>query len=958
MSSIKTYDAFISYRHLDLDMAVAKKLQELLEKQKIRGNSERGKTQTLKIFRDQSELPTSSDLGSDIRTALEHSRYLIVICSKTYRESKWCMEEIKYFQSLHGGTTKNILPILLEGEPSESFPELLCYEEICLSMPDGSQQIVRNEIEPLAADIRADSPRKVRKKLKSKEFFRIAAPILGLSFDNLYQRKKRAKRRTLALLTAGIMSVSVAFGGYSWYMFDQIRERQSKILENESVRLSSAAESEIGNGDYMLALLLADQAYSFYREANIDEANSKAATALQSAIFANGFEQNVQAAANTAVISFRTSNWKIAGSLDDGKILQISDGDATYLCDTGTGEKLYTFQGGYYAFNNEASLGVEIFSSRDREVTFRGISVESGEVYFEYPIECRPASYMEAFYDDETDNCYLDVDGMIQWYASKDGEIIPCDLNETEESGLPVSLQKKIRNKHNFSWDYSKNFYRKNYDIDFENLESEISSDERLIQKDMSGRGFEEIQLTHYDEDLILASGTNAGDGFRTLLYSTDSLRCLYTLEGRYFFDRNNGYLYEQQSNQLNIYQLNVSNLKKNSQFDSAVPYWISSDAKRCCFLNNKRREGKNQDSSYGQVSIYDTDNMEEALFDESIEMNSDFPNFQINPSMDTIIYEDKNGTVHIEKVDGSFRQTIASDQENIIYSVAVDESGDTAAVAYLNESLSCFVSLYDISTKTLIRKIDCNEISIFPVRHMEIYNGCLLISDDHESCLFDIEDESAAPQYYYNCPLAQSPFQRYLTEDGLLFCASYSIPTAEKNKRMYLLDKIYDQESGECILDINGGAYNYDASTGYLAYQRYAEIGLAPAVTIMRRDKSGYFREVWNIKSEHADMVLNDDGKSLNGNLLLLSGKDTCELYDLESQYKIMETGFSDFTLQNQKIYYPAWNSSGKLLNWTPWENQDILQEMATEQLGDRRFSREEREHYYILDDVRFPVR
>lgn len=952
MSSIRTYDAFISYRHLDLDMAVAEKLQELLEKQKIRGNGERGKARTLKIFRDQSELPTSNDLGSDIRTALENSRYLIIICSRTYRESKWCMEEIKYFRSLHGGANKNILPILLEGEPSESFPELLCYEEICLSMPDGSTQTLRNEIEPLAADIRADSPRKALKRLKSKEIFRIAAPILGLSFDDLYQRKKRARKRMLALLTAGIMGVSVAFGGYSWYMLDQIRDRQSKILENESVRLSSAAGSEIDNGDYKLALLLADKAYSFHREADIDEENSKAATALQSAVFADGFEQNVRAVANTAVISFGTSNWRIAGSLNDGKILQISDGDATYLCDTGTGEKLYTFQGGYYAFNDEASLGTEIFSSRDREVTFRGISAESGEVYFEHPIECRPASYMEAYYDDETGDCYMDVDGMIQWYASKDGEVIPCDLNENEESGLPASVWEKISNKHNFSWDYIKNFYRKNCDIDLENPEREISSDERLIQKDMSDRGYEWIQLTHYDEELVLASGKNDGDEFQTLIYSTDPFRCLYTLEGRYFFDRNNGYLYGQQNDQLDIYQLNGANLKKNSQLDPAVPYWISSDGKRCCFIDNSPQGGAEQDSDYGQVSIYDTDNMEEALFNEYVQMNSDLPNFQTDPAMDTIIYQDKNGTVQIEKVDGSSRLMIESDQENTIYSVAVDESGDTAAVAYRSESLSYFVSLIDIREKSLIRKIDCGEISMFPIRHMEMYNGRLLVSDDHESCLFDIQDESAAPQYYYQCPLAQSSFQRYLTEDGLLFCASDSITTGENNKRIYLLDKIYDQESGECILDINGAAYNYDASAGYLAYQRYTEGGLAPTVTIMRRNENGDFREVWNIKSEHADMILNDDGKSLNGNLLLLSGRDTCELYDLESQYKIMETGFPDFTLQDQKMYYPAWNSSGKLLDWTPWENQDILQEMAAGQLGNRTFSREEREHYYILDE------
>lgn len=951
MSLVKKYDAFISYRHLDLDMTAAKKLQELLEKQKIRGNGEKGRIQTLKIFRDQSELPTSNDLGSDIRTALEHSRYLIVICSKTYKESKWCMEEIKYFRSLHGGSNKNILPLLLEGEPSESFPELLCYEEISLSLPDGSTQTVRNEIEPLAADIRADSPRKMLKRLRSKEFFRIAAPIVGLSFDDLYQRKKRAKKRMLALLTVGIMGVSIAFGGYSWYMLDQIKDRQSKILENESVRLASLAESEIDKGDYMLAVLLADQAYSYHREADIDESGSKAATALQSAVFANDFEQNVQAVSRKAVVPFHTSGWRLADSLDDGKTLQIRDGETTYLCDTETGEKMYTFQGGDYVFNKDASLGVEIDAFGEYEVTFRGISVESGDVYFEYKTERRPASYLEAFYDDETSNCYLDIDGKIQWYASEDGEIVPCDLDEADIDGFPVSVQEKIENKRNFYWDYSKDYYMENYDVDFKEPEAEISPDERRIQEDMSDRGFEEIQLTYYDEDLILASGTNDADGFQTLIYSADSLQCVYILEGRYFFDRNNKYLYKQQDDQLEIYQLNAPGLMKNIQFDPAMPYWIGSGAKRCCFLNNIQEEAEDQNSRYGQVSIYDMDNIERALFDEDVKMNAYFPNFQINSAMDTIIYEDKNRTVHIEKIDGSSRQKIAFDREEYIYSVAVDETGDMAAIAYSGKG-SFFISIYDINEKTLISQVDLEEISFNLITYMEMNNGCLLVSDYHQSCLFDIQDDFAVPKYYYDCVLGESPFQRYVTEDGLLFCTPDITTTAEKNKRIHLLDKIYDIESGECILDIKVSAYNYDASTGYLACQRFSEGGFAPAVTIMKRGQDGDFQEVWTIQPEHTDMALNDLGKSLNGNLLLLSGKETCELYDLTSQCKIMETGFPDFSLQGQKMYYPARNLDGQLLHWTPWEDQDILQEMAAEQLGGRRFTMEEREQYYILDD------
>ena len=252
VQNLRKYDAFISYRHREKDMAVAEKLQSLLEKQKIR--EENGaKKRTLRIFRDQSELPTSDNLGKDIRTALENSRFLIVICSEAYQESKWCMEELNYFRSLHGNTNENILPILLEGEPDEVFPEVLRWGEVEHTLEDGSIHTERVEIEPLAADVRALELRQILRRLKTKEYFRIAAPIMGLSFDDLFQRKKRAHRRMVMSVLFFGMVLSMAFGIYSYYMFKQIADKQNQIWENESIRLADAAGTQLENEDSCLA---------------------------------------------------------------------------------------------------------------------------------------------------------------------------------------------------------------------------------------------------------------------------------------------------------------------------------------------------------------------------------------------------------------------------------------------------------------------------------------------------------------------------------------------------------------------------------------------------------------------------------------------------------------------------------------------------------------------------------
>ena len=98
MSGEYKYDAFISYRHLAPDKPVAEKLQKLLEAYVPPKSARDGqKAKKLRLFRDETELPTSNDLGGDIRQALEQSRFLVVICSERFEESKWCMQEVAFF---------------------------------------------------------------------------------------------------------------------------------------------------------------------------------------------------------------------------------------------------------------------------------------------------------------------------------------------------------------------------------------------------------------------------------------------------------------------------------------------------------------------------------------------------------------------------------------------------------------------------------------------------------------------------------------------------------------------------------------------------------------------------------------------------------------------------------------------------------------------------------------------
>ena len=144
MGNETRFDAFISYRHCDLDKYVAEILHEQLESYKLPKNIKRiisgGRTKINRVFRDKDELPLTSNLEDPIIKALANSEFLIVICSPRLKESAWCRKEIETFISMHG--RKNVLAVLIEGEPADSFPDELLYDYIPVQGPNGSVQYV------------------------------------------------------------------------------------------------------------------------------------------------------------------------------------------------------------------------------------------------------------------------------------------------------------------------------------------------------------------------------------------------------------------------------------------------------------------------------------------------------------------------------------------------------------------------------------------------------------------------------------------------------------------------------------------------------------------------------------------------------------------------------------------------------------------------------------------------
>lgn len=280
------YDAFISYRHCELDQFVAVNLHKELEAFRLPKTIEKqlgakGKTKRKieRVFRDRDELPITNNLADPITNALQNSEFLLVICSPRLRESLWCRKEIETFIKMHG--REHIFSVLIEGEPADSFPEELLYEESVTVDENGVEQITKVPIEPLAADVRGKNKKEIRKKIK-EEVLRLAAPMFDCSYDDLKQRHRERMIRRIIATAGSISAVFAAFGIVSSVMAYQIN-RQSIQIKEQSVQIQEQADQI--NEQYQEALRtnakqMAEDAFDLMERGDIEAAQETAYQAM------------------------------------------------------------------------------------------------------------------------------------------------------------------------------------------------------------------------------------------------------------------------------------------------------------------------------------------------------------------------------------------------------------------------------------------------------------------------------------------------------------------------------------------------------------------------------------------------------------------------------------------------------------------------------------------------------
>ncbi len=245
------YWAFISYSHRDRRWGDW--LHRALETYRVpaRLTRQAGRDGALPrrimpVFRDREELPTASNLGEAINQALKDSRYLIVICSPAAAHSIWVNEEVRSFKRM--GRSDRIMCLVVDGEPNATDSGAPEREAFCPALRytvagDGTLTQIRTE--PLAADVREIGttflasllqPLLTRLDLRYRGYWlrearlKLIAGILGVDFDQLWQRERRRSFWRRVQATAVVVVMAAAAYGVWW-----------KLAEAESLELASKA---------------------------------------------------------------------------------------------------------------------------------------------------------------------------------------------------------------------------------------------------------------------------------------------------------------------------------------------------------------------------------------------------------------------------------------------------------------------------------------------------------------------------------------------------------------------------------------------------------------------------------------------------------------------------------------------------------------------------------------------
>ena len=389
----RKYIAFISYRNVPLDAAVARSLHRQIERYVIPRALRKDRKRFGEVFRDQEEMRATHDLRQELKDALDQSEYLIVVCSPDTAGSRWVREEIEYFLLNH--RPEQVFTVLAKGEPEDVIPEIL---RSGMDLESGKPV----ETIPSAVDARGDTALAACWKLR-RDITKLYAGMLGCSRSKMaFRHERRIWMQALAFFAAALL---VTLGFASMLLGKNLEiERQKQEIEGQNQTLEDKnRELEQQKAEIQLqeSKLLTQNAWDALESGDRYAAIEYAAAALPRADGERPYyvpaEQALFAAMDflgddrAALISTHKtlhSDEKISDfcvSADNSKLI-CGDVHGKITCfDAGTGEVLWSnsYQGTYYNTELQAvcadDLGCVIVSYRHTSAAIVAFSLETGE---------------------------------------------------------------------------------------------------------------------------------------------------------------------------------------------------------------------------------------------------------------------------------------------------------------------------------------------------------------------------------------------------------------------------------------------------------------------------------------------------------------------------------------------------------------------------------------------------
>ena len=920
------YDAFISYRHRERDMAVAKKLQKLLESLKKKDGSK------LRIFLDTTELSCATSVEGALRKELEQSRYLIVICSPDYKDPKkkdkkkrdYCKEELNYFLQLRGNNN-NILTVLVEGEPDDSFPdELLQYREETGLDQSGNPVKVRVEMDPLAADVRGGALNDQLKKLKV-EYLQIAAPLLDVEFDQLYQREHRRELRKRSVMIAGLLALLI----YSLIMIFQISQRQrlleakqQELYQNESIRLANEAML-LMEEDPGLARMLAHTALP----ANLQEPDypvtQEAEISIRTAALQHMYAEAAAPFTPIARVAFSNTHWGFGVICGDGNYFSVVDSVQTRVYESRTGRLIGVFPSREVFFfegadrcvyessrmleNGEWWSGYSVCDLWTGEELWRidayvtpDMDVQEGDPVFEYleyeketgrlwvvlsgytdPLGPPPADevYWDAAYG------WFDREGVFHedhTIPDARGSFVTVFYNSRGDRYAESNLLAGLDFEHRIRWDDLPEDYRRVVDA----VESELNAagsvesfEADIISKCMDGA-------------LYILGGNIYSENSLYVVWSAEAERMIWSDEDACCLDSDTGLLYCIKDYEIQIYESNPENfglpqtgdsldhVSDNGVYGFKSGYLSLDDAHAwslCAYDMSKRK-----DAVRGEKELLTGDILEKGAYRYTCDASCIYD--VTSDGSRLVILEEDNRISFADIANGELLFRVDTAEQNIC-DIAINEDGTLFAYAVSSDD-AADIFLREVDTWKIVGWKHFERPDSWHPTYLEIRNGRLLALDSErtEFRIYSLEDVDRDPRRIqpssHGAEIRLSSNRRILTADGLLI-----IPGSRSSfyaDRTDTVSEIFDTETCEKIdfysfYTEDDQDYYYDAVGGYLILQYMDEF------YIQRRGASGDFEVVYVIVSQHDNMIIDGSSSICDGTWLVLQSEEFCEIYRLE---------------------------------------------------------------------------